>query len=292
MQNSRYAGGAAEFVEDWCARILITYRKGTVRCTGSLGVSCSFESRHELWLHPAGSHAALAAAAPLAAAAAAVAVAVADAAVAAVAPALFMILVWCCALLARVAVADFEPLGSTRFTTDVGWGCMVRSAQMMLAQAVMIHRLGRAWRHPRVALGGGVVEVRCAAIPAVATVVPVVLVLSLLLMLFVSFLLMLFVGCCTDVGQPFYCWKPMACFVYVHVLLPASSMALPSAPSLSPFAVPSCTCLRFPTGRGLCGYCEPLPRLDGSPTFPARLLRSQPRTGGKARLLDGALRGV
>jgi len=57
------------------------------------------------------------------------------------------------------AASDFEPLGTARFTTDVGWGCMIRSAQMMLAQAVMVHRLGRAWRHPRSRAAGGAQEV-------------------------------------------------------------------------------------------------------------------------------------
>ena len=28
----------------------------------------------------------------------------------------------------------FEAVGSRKFTTDVGWGCMIRSCQMLLAQ--------------------------------------------------------------------------------------------------------------------------------------------------------------
>ncbi|CAH8390722.1 unnamed protein product [Eruca vesicaria subsp. sativa] len=40
----------------------------------------------------------------------------------------------------------FEPIGDTTYTSDVGWGCMLRSSQMLFAQALMIQRLGRSWR--------------------------------------------------------------------------------------------------------------------------------------------------
>ncbi|CAA2967602.1 cysteine protease ATG4-like isoform X2 [Olea europaea subsp. europaea] len=40
----------------------------------------------------------------------------------------------------------FLPIGDLKYTTDVNWGCMIRSSQMLVAQAFLIHRLGRSWR--------------------------------------------------------------------------------------------------------------------------------------------------
>ncbi|XP_043721606.1 cysteine protease ATG4-like [Telopea speciosissima] len=42
----------------------------------------------------------------------------------------------------------FDVIGDSRFTSDVNWGCMLRSSQMLVAQALLFHRLGRSWRKP------------------------------------------------------------------------------------------------------------------------------------------------
>jgi hypothetical protein len=39
----------------------------------------------------------------------------------------------------------FTELGG--FSTDVGWGCTLRTGQMLAVEALLRHQLGRAWRH-------------------------------------------------------------------------------------------------------------------------------------------------
>ncbi|CAN6453559.1 unnamed protein product [Victoria cruziana] len=42
----------------------------------------------------------------------------------------------------------FAAIGDSKFTSDVNWGCMLRSSQMLVAQALLFHHLGRSWRRP------------------------------------------------------------------------------------------------------------------------------------------------
>eukprot|EP00562_Extubocellulus_spinifer_P002509 CAMPEP_0178478276 /NCGR_PEP_ID=MMETSP0696-20121128/4576_1 /TAXON_ID=265572 /ORGANISM="Extubocellulus spinifer, Strain CCMP396" /LENGTH=741 /DNA_ID=CAMNT_0020105639 /DNA_START=46 /DNA_END=2271 /DNA_ORIENTATION=+ len=44
---------------------------------------------------------------------------------------------------------DFPIINPYGITSDAGWGCMLRSAQMMLCQALRVHHVGREWRPPK-----------------------------------------------------------------------------------------------------------------------------------------------
>ncbi|RZC47979.1 hypothetical protein C5167_040939 [Papaver somniferum] len=42
----------------------------------------------------------------------------------------------------------FSAIADSKLTSDVHWGCMHRSSQMLVAQALLFHHLGRSWRKP------------------------------------------------------------------------------------------------------------------------------------------------
>ncbi|ORZ23258.1 hypothetical protein BCR42DRAFT_318587 [Absidia repens] len=43
---------------------------------------------------------------------------------------------------------NYPPIRPSHYKTDIGWGCMLRSGQSLLANALMIHFLSRQWRRP------------------------------------------------------------------------------------------------------------------------------------------------
>ncbi|KAJ2219052.1 Cysteine protease atg4, partial [Coemansia sp. RSA 485] len=51
----------------------------------------------------------------------------------------FSRLIWC------TYRSNYPPISPTAFTTDSGWGCMLRAGQTLLAQALQLHHFGRGW---------------------------------------------------------------------------------------------------------------------------------------------------
>ncbi|KAJ1661946.1 Cysteine protease atg4 [Coemansia sp. RSA 1813] len=51
----------------------------------------------------------------------------------------FSRLIWC------TYRSHYPPIAPSAFTTDAGWGCMLRAGQTLLAQALQLHCFGREW---------------------------------------------------------------------------------------------------------------------------------------------------
>ncbi|KAJ2121374.1 Cysteine protease atg4 [Coemansia sp. RSA 720] len=51
----------------------------------------------------------------------------------------FTRLIWC------TYRSQYAPIAQSQFTTDAGWGCMLRAGQTLMAQALQLHALGRDW---------------------------------------------------------------------------------------------------------------------------------------------------
>ncbi|KAJ4896228.1 Cysteine protease ATG4b [Raphanus sativus] len=51
-----------------------------------------------------------------------------------------------CSLILMTYRRGFEPIGDKTYTSDVNWGCMLRSGQMLFAQALQFQRLRKSWR--------------------------------------------------------------------------------------------------------------------------------------------------
>lgn len=45
---------------------------------------------------------------------------------------------------------QFEQFAGTSITSDCGWGCTVRSGQMLLANCILTQKLGRTWRFSQI----------------------------------------------------------------------------------------------------------------------------------------------
>ncbi|KAJ1752809.1 Cysteine protease atg4 [Coemansia sp. RSA 1821] len=51
----------------------------------------------------------------------------------------FSRLIWC------TYRSNYSAIAQTDFTSDAGWGCMLRAGQMLMAQALQLHYFGRNW---------------------------------------------------------------------------------------------------------------------------------------------------